>query len=148
MTTILLCLMIMYSQEDLNTLKHLKLEGVSTRETIANYQEKLKDLTDKAEKEKERLDNASKEKTRLEPIMFKSGCSQIAKNRCDHKQKGTVCLRLSYQSTLKTIDESMKSTIKLKADIAQLNKAISDKKVIYDAIVKKYQELIKKGEEK
>ena len=46
MYTVILLITMVLSDQDLNTLKHLKLKGVSIKETIVNYQAKIKSLND------------------------------------------------------------------------------------------------------
>jgi formylmethanofuran dehydrogenase subunit E len=144
MSCIFLSIVLMLSQEDLNTLKHLRLEGISTRETIINYNKKIADLKTSIEAKETAKIEAENEKKRMFGIMHTNGCSIDAKQRCSHYKSGTKCLKLSYQKNLLTIENAKDNLVKLKAELVDYTNKLSDKTERYNELVKTYKELSSK----
>ena len=144
MSCIFLSMVLMLSQEDLNTLKHLRLEGISTRETIVNYNKKIADLKTSIKSEETTKTEAEDEKKRMFGTMKSNGCSIDAKRKCSHYKSGTKCLKLSYQKNLLVIENAKDSLIKLKAELVDYTNKLSDKTERYNELVKTYKELSSK----
>jgi hypothetical protein len=144
MYTVILLITIVLSDQELNTLKHLKLKGVSIKETIVNYQAKIKSLNDSILKATQNSAEFEAQKSKMLPTMLKNGCSANPKANCNHIKKGLNCLRISYQRACIGVETSNKYLTKLRTQLQDYSNKIKVKQDEYNKIIIKYKEILAK----
>jgi hypothetical protein len=144
MYTVILLISMMLSDQDLNTLKHLKLEGVSTRETIASYESKIKTVNQSILKETQSLATHTSEKSTIGSTMTRNGCSKDGSKKCNHEKKGSTCYRLKYQKLLVSIELSNANLKKHNAELTVLKTKLKETTDRYTKIVAEYKTILAK----